>query len=92
MQAINISGTMLGGSTVYRDIAIDICDGCILTTFMLTIAGVLMQTTRKVKDDVRQHTQRAHDVLLTQGISAVIAGNVTLAIVFMLGTLKWKTA
>lgn len=88
MQAINIFGATPVGSTVYREIAIEICDGCILTTFMLVTLGMWMQA-KEVEDDVRQLRQRAH---LTLGLSALIVGNVALAVIFMLSSLKWTTA
>lgn len=88
MEVIKILGAVPLGSAVYRDIAIDICEGCILTAFMLAALGVWMQA-KEVKDEVRK---RVHEVLLTRGLSALIVGNVALAIVFMLSTLKWTTA
>lgn len=90
MQAINTSGIMTVGSTVYRDIAIDICDGCILTTFMLATLGVWMQE-KEEKNDVRQLTQRVHEELLTRGLTALIVGNAAIAVVLMLSTLRWTT-
>lgn len=88
MEVIKILGTIPLGNTVYQDIAIDICEGCSLAAFMLAALGVWMQA-KEVKDDDRK---RVHEVLLTRGLSALIVGNVALAVVFMLSTLKWTTA
>lgn len=90
IQAINILGAMPVDSTTYRDITNEICQGCILTTFMLTTLGVGTKV-KDVKEDVRQLMQRGRQVFLPRGLSALIVGNAAIAVVLKLSTLKWTT-
>lgn len=77
------------GSISHQYLAADICEGCILAAFVLVTQGMKIQRT-KLEDGAHQQLQGIYEILAGWSLPFLILSNVSMAIVLLLGTLKWK--
>lgn len=80
------------GSISHQYLAADICEGCILAAFVLVTQGMKIQRTKLARDSdgAHQQLQGIYEILTGWSLPFLILSNVSMAIVLLLGTLKWK--
>lgn len=78
------------GSISHQYLAADICEGCILAAFVLVTQGMKIQRTKLDSDGAHQQLQGIYEILTGWSLPFLILSNVSMAIVLLLGTLKWK--